>query len=109
MTQPGPSKRPKPDWRLIGGTLVTGVIAGAFGLTLAFALDTGGGGKLGLGDLLGALVTGTDSAEAHIVSVPLLWLARALALTAVVSFTIVMVSMVKRNRRKMLEHRSHAE
>ena len=109
MTQPGPSERPKADWRLIGGTLVTSVFACALALALDFSVDTGGRGKNGLGAALGALVTGADSPEAHIVSMPLLWVARLLAIAAVLSLVLVIVSTIKRNRRRMLEHRAQAE
>ena len=46
------------------------------------AIDTAGAGRNGLGSAIVALVTGADSAEAHIVSMPLVWVVRALVVVS---------------------------
>ena len=109
MTQANRRERPKTDWRLIGGTLVAGAFAAAFGLALSFAFDTQSGDRNSLGATLEALITGADTPGAHIVSIPLLWLTRALAVAAFASAAIVVAATIRQNRRTMLAHRAQAQ
>jgi hypothetical protein len=84
MTDDKPRVRPNPDKRQILLMVATAALLGGAAVALTFAVDTGAAGKEGLGSAIVALVSGADSPEAHIDSVPLLWVARVLVVGSLV-------------------------
>jgi hypothetical protein len=98
MTQQTPDARPKPDIRQILWTIATAAPLAAAAGILSFAVDTAEAGKSGLGSALTALVTGADSADAHIVSMPWLWVARILIVASIVLFVFTVRYIVKRGQ-----------
>ena len=84
MTQPTPTERGRPERRTFLWALAGAAPLAAAGALLVLAVDTGGAELDGVDSAIVALVTGADSAEAHIVSMPLVWVVRALVVVSLV-------------------------
>ena len=82
----------------IFAALGIGIPLAAAMAALVFAVDTNESGRAAKGDLLVALVTGVDSADAHIVSMPLLWLARVLVVVALAGVVLYIRWVIQRGR-----------
>jgi hypothetical protein len=98
MTQETPTARPKVDKRQILLMVATAALLGGAAVVLTLAVDTGDAGKAGLGSAIVALVTGTDSPEAHIDSMPMLWLARVLVIASIVVDVFLFRYILKRGQ-----------